>query len=76
MAKLRQAIQVMRSERERDESIRHVTCPTCSAPPPHACIEVRADGTDYRMGTGHTGRYLAAVDAGLVPPLRGWPWTG
>lgn len=73
--KLRPGIRVMRTERERDDAIRRVQCPNCSAPPPYACIDVRDDGTDYRMATGHTGRYLAAVEAGLVPPLVGWPWT-
>ncbi len=69
--------QVLRSERERDDLVRQVPCTSCGV-----VVGVRCDnginktGQRIYMPLSHTARYLAAVEAGLVPPLVGWPWTG
>lgn len=56
------------SEKEREDRVRTLVCPGCGAKPRERC------GSLWAV-TSHTGRYLAAVDAGLVPEFAGG-WRG
>ena len=66
------------AEREKDweSSCRTQPCPNCHAPGGKACTFVAGNGSGNYYGViSHTGRYLVAVDAGLVPELAGG-WRG
>lgn len=68
---------VLRTERERDDLVRRVPCGTCGVDVAVRCYNgVNKLGQVIFMPASHTARYLAAVEAGLVPQLAGWPWTG
>jgi hypothetical protein len=77
MSTIRSGIHILRSERERDDKVKQVPCPLCKA-----AAGVRCDAGLNRVGlrialsTSHTARYLAAAAVELVPPMKGWPWTG
>jgi len=63
------------SEKEREDQVRTRTCPNCGAEPMRACTYgLSSAGSRVVIPTSHTGRYVAAFEAGLVPPWRGWPW--
>lgn len=59
----------LETEKARDDKVRQVPCPVCGAQPRRRC------SGEWTMTVSHTGRYLVAVDADLVPPLAG-SWTG
>jgi hypothetical protein len=66
------------TEREKDweSSCRTRPCPNCHAKPGKACRFVAGNGSgNYYNFISHTGRYLAAVDVGLVPEFAGG-WRG
>lgn len=66
---------VLRTERERDDLVRQVPCTTCWVETGVRCAAgVNGLGQQIFMPASHTARYLAAAEAGLVPPLVGWPW--
>lgn len=69
---------LMPTEQERDDKVRRLPCPVCRAAEGDECEDgLTAIGCRKVMNSSHTARYLAAVDAGLVPQLAGWPpWTG
>jgi hypothetical protein len=68
--------QLTRSEAEREDNVRQVACPLCHMPAGQRCENGRTrDGRARVEPASHTARYLAAVDAGLVPQMAGWPWT-
>lgn len=72
-----QSARILRTERERDDLVRQIPCTTCHVPAGDRCDNgVNKLGQRIFMPASHTARYLAAVDAGLVPQLAGWPWTG
>jgi hypothetical protein len=64
------------SEKEREDLVRTQPCPDCGAGRKRPC-EYGTNKLGHRivMPTSHTGRYISAVGAGLVPPWVGWPWT-
>lgn len=69
--------QLTRSEQEREDAVRQLTCPLCQAVAGQRCNNgLTKDGRARVEPASHTARYLAAVEAGLVPQLAGWPWTG
>jgi hypothetical protein len=69
--------QLVDAEQERDDRVRTLPCPLCGVAKGFECDDgVTAIGRRKVLKSSHTARYLAAVEAGLVPPLRGWPWTG
>lgn len=77
MSTMRAGIQILRTERQRDDMVRTVTCPVCGVGPGRRCDAGRNKvGQLIALPTSHTGRYLIAADAGLVQPIAGWPWTG
>jgi hypothetical protein len=59
-------------EEIRERAARTLRCPVCDAAPGHACEGPRKN-TGHRnpLTVAHTGRYNAAVKAGLVPALPG-----
>ncbi len=63
------------SEKEREDLVRTCRCPNCGAEPRKPCGYGRSRaGHRITIPTSHTGRYVEAQKAGLVPPWRGWPW--
>jgi hypothetical protein len=63
------------SEKEREDKVRTLPCPNCAAKAKHPCTYgLSSAGARITIPTSHTGRYVAAQEAGLVPPWRGWPW--
>lgn len=69
--------QLTASEQERDNLVQQLPCPDCGvAQGVRCCFGLKADGQPKVPQSCHTGRYLLAVEAGLVPPWAGWPWTG
>lgn len=63
-------------EIDRESSCRTLHCPNCEAIPRRLCAYgFHPSGRIRRAVTSHTGRYLMAVAAGLVPPMPGgWPY--
>lgn len=62
-------------EKDRESSCQTLPCPNCGAVPGRRCAwGMNKDGRSLRVATSHTGRYLAAVAAGLVPGLIGSRW--
>lgn len=60
------------NEQARDDLVRTVACPVCHVARRKRCFAGRTKtGRPIGMATSHEGRYWAAVDAGLVPPLAG-----
>jgi hypothetical protein len=65
-----------RIEQRREEKVQRVACPNCEAVPGGLCyFGLTAKGWRLRSPCSHTGRYLVAVDARLVPRLAGG-WHG
>jgi len=63
-------------EKDREASCRTLACPNCHAKPRILCSHGRSRaGHQLKSSISHTGRYLAAVDAGLVPEFAGG-WHG
>lgn len=63
------------SEKEREDLVRTVVCPNCAAKATQSCTYgLSKSGARVVIPTSHTGRYVVAQEAGLVPPWRGWPW--
>jgi hypothetical protein len=63
-------------ERQRERLVRKVACPVCGAGKGHECDYPRYLRKDGKLGgqssgRAHTGRYNAAAELGLVPPLPG-----
>jgi len=56
-------VSVAQIEARRERTVRAVDCPICGAEPGNVCDET----PDH----SHTGRYLAAVERGLVPAMPG-----
>ena len=72
-----QNARILRTERERDDLVRQVACTVCHVPAGVRCdAGINKVGQRIYMPASHTGRYLVAVEAGLVPQMAGWPWTG
>lgn len=68
---------LMPTEQERDDKVRRVPCPVCGVGRGLECEDgLTAIGCRKVMTSSHTARYLAAVEAGFVPQMAGWPWTG
>lgn len=69
---------LMPTEQERDDRVRRLPCPVCPAGKGRECEDgLTAIGQRKVMKSSHTARYLAAVEAGLVSQMPGWPpWTG
>jgi len=64
------------AEKDREASCITVACPVCGSRPGRRCSYGLSTSRRSRWNVcSHTGRYLAAVDAGLVPPLTG-DWRG
>jgi hypothetical protein len=55
-------------ERTRESEVRRVPCPNCRRQPGRPC-QYDQERVPW---SSHTGRYLLAVAAGLVPPLVGF----
>lgn len=70
--------QLTLSEQNRDDRVRLLECPTCHAPIDQACSDgLTVTGRVKPLASSHMARYLAAVEAELVPQMLGWPpWTG
>lgn len=71
----RRSLGFLETERMRDDLVKQVWCPVCGAQPRWRCYGEEGLGRRAVMSVSHTGRYLVAVEAGLVPPLAG-SWTG
>ncbi len=57
-------------EQDREDAVQKVTCPVCKSKPGKKCR--MNDLARYTNGMrSHTGRYLLAASAGLVPLLPG-----
>ena len=63
-------------EEERDVRVRAVACPNCHVPPRTLCDWGRGKaGALIRNPCSHTGRYIVAMELGLVPHFVGaWRW--
>lgn len=68
---------LMPTEQERDDKARQLPCPVCGSGKGVECEDgFTVTGVRKILKSSHTARYMAAVEAGLVPQLAGWPWTG
>lgn len=59
-------------ERDREDLVRTLDCPNCGATPRRRrCYGTTTDDRNKIGSVSHTGRYRAAVAAGLVPAFAG-----
>lgn len=66
-----------RTEQERDDAVKRLPCPVCGAGADQRCEDgLTTIGQRKVLPSSHMARYVAAVDAGLVAQIAGWPWTG
>lgn len=57
-------------ERQREALVRTLGCPQCGSMSGEKCVYIVSTGRgESNEQHSHTPRYLAAVDAGLVPPF-------